>query len=77
MSNKSDERDDLEVVELDSEQMEGVTGGWEFEQLKGGERRRWDALQEQAKSEDEDEREYAERMLAKLDKKYSKKFDGE
>ena len=31
MSNKSDERDDLEVVELDSEQMEGVMGGWEFE----------------------------------------------
>ena len=77
MSNKSDERDDLEVVELDSEQMEGVTGGWEFEQLKGGKRRRWDALQEQAKSEDEDEREYAEQMLAKQDKKYSKKYDGE
>ncbi len=39
-------------------------------------RRKWDALQEQAKSEDEDEREYAERMLAKLDKKIAKKYDG-
>lgn len=56
--------------------MENVTGGWELEQLKGGMRRKWDALQEQAKSEDEDEREYAERMLAKLDKKIAKKYDG-
>ncbi len=31
MGNSIDNRDDMNIIELDSEQMEGVTGGWELE----------------------------------------------
>lgn len=72
MSNGIDNRDEMDIIELDREHMEGVMGGWELEQLNGADRRRWERYQEQLKSDDRDLRREAKNHLKKLAEKYAK-----
>ena len=72
MSNGIDNRDEMDIIELDREHMEGVMGGWELEQLNGADRRRGERYQEQLKSDDRDLRREAKNHLKKLAEKYAK-----
>ena len=69
---------DEENVELKDEQMTGVTGGWNKDQLKKSERKHWEKLVKKSQTdEDPEEREDALSQLAHLDNKYKRKYDGE
>ncbi len=55
--------DAMDIRELTSDELEGVTGGWELDQLKKTDREQWIKYRQQLNSDDEDLRDEAESRL--------------
>lgn len=67
--------DAMDIRELTSDELEGVTGGWELDQLKKSDREQWIKYRQQLNSDDEDLRDEAASKLRSLNKKFTKKYD--
>ena len=58
--------DAMDIRELTSDELEGVTGGWELDQLKKSDREQWIKYRQQLNSDDEDLRDEAASKLRSL-----------